>query len=55
VPAVSECVGLGIGLRRAKGIECHAAIEDARQHRVIIERTVKALGIENLAMVTISP
>ena len=37
-----------MGLRRAKGIECHAAIEDARQHRVIIERTVKALGIENL-------
>src|SRR5262249_57554273 len=47
-PSVSECVGLSVGLRRAKGVEGHASLEDRSQGAVVVERTVEALGIENL-------
>src|SRR5262249_2979356 len=47
-PSVSECVGLSVGLRRAKGVEGHASLEDRSQGAVVVERTIEALGIENL-------
>ena len=47
-PSGSECVGLSVGLRRAKGVEGHASLEDRSQGAVVVERTIEALGIENL-------
>src|SRR6516165_10910645 len=44
----SECVGLSVGLGRAKGVEGHASLEDRSQGGVVVERTIEALGIENL-------
>jgi hypothetical protein len=44
----SECVGLGVGLGRAKGVEGHASLEDRSQGAVVVERTIEALSIENL-------
>src|SRR6516225_11593541 len=44
----SECVGLSVGLGRAKGVEGHASLEDRRQGAVVVERTIEALSIENL-------
>src|SRR5262249_44984497 len=35
-------------LRRAKGVEGHASLEDRSQGAVVVERTIEALGIENL-------
>src|SRR5262245_41198192 len=47
-PSVSKCVGLSVGLRRVKGVEGHASLEDRGQGAVVVERTIEALGIENL-------
>src|SRR5262249_7680647 len=44
----SECVGLSVRLRRAKGVEGHGSLEDRSQDAVGGERTIEALGIENL-------
>ena len=44
----SECVSLSVGLGRAKGIDGHASLEDRSQGAVVVERTIEALGVENL-------
>src|SRR5215469_14288910 len=44
----SECVGLSVGLGRAKGVDGHASLEDRGQGAVVVERTIEALGVENL-------
>src|SRR5215472_17413890 len=44
----SECVGLSVGLGRAKGVDGHASLEDRGQGAVVVEPTIEALGVENL-------
>src|SRR5215472_16025675 len=44
----SECVGLSVGLGRAKGVEGHASLQDRSQGAVAVERTIEALSIEYL-------
>src|SRR5262249_8980805 len=44
----SECVGLSVGLGRAKGVDGYASLEDRSQSAIVVERTIESLGVENL-------